>query len=130
MCTILHVKKTLTTYSDADFAGDIRNRKSPSGAVCLYLGGPLAWLSRRQRSVALSTTEAEFVAASEATKEIIWLTRLLMETTELISVPNLLVDNMSAVKLIKNPVFHQRSKHIDVRYCFIRDKVNDGDLTV
>jgi hypothetical protein len=123
-------QKTLTTYSDADFAGDPKTRKSTSGVVCLHMGGPVSWLSRRQKSIALSTTEAEFMAASEASKEVIWLTRLLTEIGEMTSVPTLFVDNMSAVKLVKNPVFHKRSKHIEVRYFFIREKVNDGELTV
>lgn len=123
-------QKMLTTYSDADFAGDARTRRSTSGVVCMYMGGPISWISRRQKSVALSTTEAEFVAASEASKEAVWLMRLLNEITELSSVPRLLIDNMSAVKLVKNPVFHKRSKHIEVRHFFVREKVEEGQLTV
>jgi hypothetical protein len=78
----------------------------------------------------MSTTEAEFIAASEATKEVIWLTRLLNEITTLSAIPVLRVDNMSAVKLIQNPVFHKRSKHIDVRYNFVREKHEEGKLVV
>lgn len=123
-------QKELTAYSDADFAGDVTTRKSTSGAVCLFMGGPVSWLSRRQKSIALSTTEAEIIAASEASKEVIWLTRLFTEIAELASVPTLLVDNMSAIKLVKNPVFHKRTKHIEVRHYFIREKVDEGQLTV
>ncbi len=120
----------LTTYSDADYAGDIKTRRSTSGIVCVYMGGAISWSSQRQRSVALSTTEAEFVAASEAAKEIIWLSRLLNEITTLVAVPVLKVDNMSALKLVKNPTFHKRSKHIEVRHYFVREKYEEGLLTV
>ena len=77
-----------------------------SEVVCQYMGGPISWLTQRQKSVALSTTEAEFMAASEAAKQIIWLTRLLSEITSLVAVHMLKTDNMSAVKLVKNPTFH------------------------
>jgi hypothetical protein len=122
-------QKELTAYSYADFTGDTKTRRSTSCVVCLYMGGPISWMSRRQTSVALLTTEAEFMAASEATKEVVWLMRLLNEITELASVPTLLMDSMRAVKLVKNPIFHKRSKHIEVRY-FVRQKVEEGQLTV
>ena len=125
-----HQTGVLTTYSDADYAGDISTRRSTSGVVCQYMGGPVAWLSQRQKSVALSTTEAEFMAASEAAKEIIWLSRLLSEITTLVATPVLKIDNMSAVKLVKNPTFHKRSKHIEVRHYFVREKFDEGRLTV
>jgi len=120
----------LTTYCDADYAGDVSTRRSTSGVVCQHMGGPISWLCQRQKSVALSTTEAEFVAASEAAKEIIWLSRLFGEITHLINTPVLKVDNMSAVKLVKSPVFHKRSKHIEVRHYFVREKFNEGKLDV
>jgi Reverse transcriptase (RNA-dependent DNA polymerase) len=123
-------QRVLTAYSDADFAGDAKTRRSTSGVVCVYMGGPISWMSRRQKSVALSTTEAEFVAASEASKEVVWLMRLFNEITELVSVPKLLIDNMSTVKLVKNPIFHKRSKHIEVRHFFVREKVEEGQLIV
>jgi hypothetical protein len=123
-------QKASTTYSNADCAGDVKTRKSTSGAVCLHMGSTVSWLSCRQKSVALSTTEAKFISASEASKEVIWLKRLWTDIAELTSVPTLFVDNMSAVKRVKNPVFHQRSKHVDVRYFYIRDRTNDGELTV
>jgi len=120
----------LTTYCDADYAGDVSARRSTSGVVCQHMGGPISWLCQRQKSVALSTTEAEFVAASEAAKEIIWLSRLFGEITHLINTPVLKVDNMSAVRLMKSPVFHKRSKHIEVRHYFVREKFNEGKLDV
>lgn len=116
-------------YSDADFAGDKRDRKSTSGIVCKYANAAVIWQSKRQQSVALSTTEAEYVSAASAVKEIIWLKKLL---TEYGNKENyvLYIDNMSAIKLIKNPEFHQRSKHIDVKYHFVRDLYKNGEINV
>jgi hypothetical protein len=120
----------ITAYSDADFAGETSTRRSTTGVVCKFMGAAVTWLSQRQKCVAVSTTEAEFVAASEATKELIWLQRLLCELTNLKDIPVLYVDNLSAVKLVKNPVFHKRSKHIDVRYYFVREKYEEGLINV
>jgi hypothetical protein len=125
-----HNPGVLSAYSDADYAGDTVTRRSTSGIVCQYMGGSISWSSQKQRSVALSTTEAEYIAASEAAKDIIWLARLLGEITVLNAIPLLHIDNLSAVKLVKNPVFHRRSKHIDVRYHFVREKYEEGKLLV
>ena len=115
----------LLGYSDADFAGDVDSRKSTSGYVFKISGGPVTWSTEKQSTVSTSTTEAEYIAASTAVKELLWLVQLLkdLDESEMCSggVP-LLIDNQSAIKLIKNPVFHRRSKHIDVRYHFIREK--------
>lgn len=121
---------TLEAYSDADYASDTTTRKSVSGIVCKYSGGAICWASRRQQSVALSTTEAEFVAAAEATKEIIWLKRLFDDIAPLNTIPTLQVDNASAVRLARNPEFHQRTKHIDIKYHFVRDKFLSGEINV
>ena len=120
----------LEAYCDADFAGDLTTRKSRTGVVCLYNGTAVSWFSQRQKSVSLSTTEAELIAASEATKEVIWLKRLFGEISGMKTVPMLHVDNMSAIKLVKNPAFHKRSKHIEVRHFFIREKFEQGCLDI
>lgn len=120
----------LEAFSDADYAGDVSTRRSRTGVVCKFSGGAISWMSQKQKSVALSTTEAEYVAASEGVKDIIWLKRLFSEVTTLREVPTLLVDNASAVKLIKNPEFHKRSKHIDIKYHFIREKYGSGDISI
>jgi hypothetical protein len=122
--------QSLHGFSDADYAGDLKTRHSRTGVVCMYSGGAISWFSQKQRSVVLSTTEAEYVAASEAAKELVWLKRLFSEVTCLKDSPKLLVDNMSAVKLANNPEFHQRSKHIDVKYHFVREKCSDGTLNI
>jgi hypothetical protein len=115
-------------YSDADFAGCSETRRSTSGVVLLLADAPVIWSSKRQLSVALSTTEAEFIAASEATKEVIWVTGLLTELGHQIKTPALLIDNLSTVALIDNPLFHQRTKHIDVRYKFVREHAAAGRI--
>ena len=111
------VKSDLIGFSDSDYAGDVDTRQSTSGFVFMLHGGPVAWSSQRQSCVALSTTEAEFIAACEATKEGVWLQRLVSEVVPDWKPPfKLMCDNQSAIRLIKNPEFHQRSKHIAVRY--------------
>ena len=117
-------------YSDADYAGDRETRKSTSGILCKHASAAITWQSKRQQCVALSTTEAEFVSAASAAKEIIWLKRLFTECEIDIGNYTLFIDNMSAIKLIKNPEFHQRSKHIDVKYHFIRNLYEKGEIDV
>jgi len=84
-----------------------------------------------QRSVATSTMEAEIISASEGTKELIWLKRLLSElsrTANQDKPPALYIDNAGAVKLSKNPAYHRKSKHIEVRHFYVREKFLDGEL--
>jgi hypothetical protein len=120
----------LECYSDADFAGCNSTGRSTSGVVVCHAGGAISWLSQRQTMVTTSTTEAEFVAATEAAKEIIWLKRLFTDTGTLRQTPTLYVDNSAAVKLAQNPEFHRRTKHIDVKYFFVREKVSDGNMNI
>jgi hypothetical protein len=118
-------------FSDADYAGDVTSRKSTTGIVVKLGTAIIAWKSTRQKIVALSTTEAEYVAACQTVKELIWLKLLLSELAIFENFKATLhVDNESAIKLIKNPEFHQRSKHIDVRYHFIRDKYTMGEFNL
>ena len=114
-------------YSDSDYASDIENRRSTSGTVAQYGKCTVAWRSQQQKCVAVSTTEAEYVAASESVKDILWLKRFLKEID--ISPECLLyIDNQSAIKIIKNPEYHTRTKHIEVRFHFIREKFNDQEF--
>lgn len=118
-------------YSDSDYAGDLDTRKSTTGFVFTVNGSAITWCSRRQSSVSKSTTEAEYIAASEATSELIWLKRLLNEVVpNQFNKPTLYIDNESATKLVKNPVFHRRTKHIDVAYHFIREQHERDELAV
>jgi hypothetical protein len=122
---------TITGYTDSDLANDINDRKSTGGMAYYVNGNLVAWASQKQRVVALSSCEAEFIAATMAACQGIWLRRLLSEITKQ-QVPTiaLFVDNQSALELMKNPVFHGRSKHIDIRYHFIRECVENGEITV
>ena len=97
-----------------------------------FLGGsPVSWQSQKQRVVALSSCEAEYVAATTAACQGIWLARLIGEMLNTdVRPPRLLVDNKSAISLSKNPVFHDRSKHIEIRYHFIRECVEEGRIDI
>ncbi|CAB0037468.1 unnamed protein product [Trichogramma brassicae] len=119
--------KPLVGYSDADYANDIDTRRSTTGYAFMMSAGCVVWASRRQACVSLSTTEAEYIAASEATKEIVWLRKLLADIDcECLTPTILYIDNQSAIRLTRNPVFHRRSKHIDVRYQFINEKMKEN----
>jgi hypothetical protein len=110
----------LEVFRDPDLAGDIRTSPSTNSVLAVYAGSATAWSSQLQRSVALSATEAEFIAASEGAKELLWLKCLLGELGGKCSeVPTLYVDNSSAVKRAKNPEFHKQSKHVEVQYYFV-----------
>lgn len=113
----------IVAYSDADFAGDTSTRKSTSGSVLFFGNNIISWSSERQQSVSLSTTESEYIAASQCVKELVWLKRLLCEILDRDDIEAILyMDNQSAKRLVKNPEFHKRSKHIEIRYHFIREK--------
>ncbi|MCO5588028.1 hypothetical protein L7F22_041982 [Adiantum nelumboides] len=111
-------------------AGDVDTRKSTSGYVFTLAGGAVSWCSRLQKIVALSTTEAEYISATEASKEAIWLARLCSEFGLPDKAPMLGCDSQSAICLAKNAMFHARTKHIDVRYHFIREVLEDGLITL
>lgn len=118
----------LIGYADADWGANIDDRKSYTGYTFLYAGGPITWEARKQRTVALSTTEAEYMALSDATKEAIHLRRFLRETTGTDETVKIHCDNQGAQRLARNPVFHNRTKHIDIRYHFIREAVEKKDI--
>ena len=108
-------------------AGDIDGRQSTSGMLVFLGSAPISWLSLKQKMVALSTCEAEYVAAATAACQVVWLRRLLCELTGVEAYPPaLMVDNQPAIVLAKNPVLHDRSKHIDVKFHFLRDCVDGG----
>ena len=121
----------LVGYSDADYAACTESRKSISGVVLMLNGGPIAWLSRKQTVVATSTTDAEYVAAHDCAKEIVWTRRLLADIGCSQQEPTtLFCDNAAAQKLIDNPVYHRRTKHIDVKFHYTRDLVKNSELEV
>lgn len=124
-------KKSVQGYVDADWGNCSNDRRSYTGYVFIFNGGPVSWDSKKQRTVALSTTEAEYMGLSEVAKEAIYLRGLLselgLEEAMDITVYN---DNMSAIKLSKNPGFHGRTKHIDIRHHFVRECVERKVLSV
>lgn len=110
----------LAGYTDADMAGDLDSRKSTSGYIFTFSGGAISWQSRLQKCVSLSTTEAEYVAATEAGKEMLWLKRFLQELGIQQEEYIISCDSQSALDLSKNTMYHSRTKHIDVRYHWLR----------
>ncbi|KAD5961972.1 hypothetical protein E3N88_13445 [Mikania micrantha] len=118
----------LRGYTDADLGGCKESYKSTTGYVFSVGGTAVSWMSRLQRSVALSTTEVEYMAAAEASKELIWLKNFLEELGKKQPDSPLYCDNQSAIHLGKNPVFHGKTKHIQLRYHFIRGLISDGTL--
>lgn len=123
---------TLTGYTDADWASDIDKRRSCTGYVYKMCGAAISWASKRQPTVALSSTEAEYMALSSSIQEAIWLRMFGRDLDpDLKRRPiEIQCDNQSALTLAANDCFRARSKHIDVRHHYIRDKILDKSVTL
>ncbi|WVZ52600.1 hypothetical protein U9M48_003645 [Paspalum notatum var. saurae] len=122
------VKRIFGGFSDADHAGCRIDRKSTFG-TCQLLGTSLvSWSSRKQASVSLSTTEAEYIAAASCCSQLLWMKATLSDFGLRFGKIPLLVDSTSAISVAKNPVLHSRTKHIDVRFHFLRDHYEKGDI--
>ncbi|RVW34206.1 Retrovirus-related Pol polyprotein from transposon TNT 1-94 [Vitis vinifera] len=119
-------KPIFVGYTDSDMTGDVDNRRSTSGYLMTFSGGAVSWQSRLQKCVALSTTEAEYIAAAEACKELLWMKCFMQELGFKQQRYVVYCDNQSAIHLSKNSTYHARSKHIDVRYHSMRDALNDN----
>jgi hypothetical protein len=119
-------------YCDADWAGDKANRKSTTGSILKVVGCPIAWASKQQSVVALSTMEAEYIAASVGTQDCLWISQLLTEVGLIEQNTSTIFhcDNQSAIASMKHHVTRTRSKHIDIKYHFIRDCVQNGKVNV
>ena len=120
----------LVGYFDSSYADDTSDRHSTCGYVFYFLGGPISWRSKKQDILALSSTEAEFVAATEAAKESQWITAFLREIGFPLQSTILLGDNKGANSLTLNPMYHSRTKHIDVRYRYITELSEAGIIRV
>ena len=122
----------LSGYCDADWAGDLDSRRSTTGYAFVLGKGIVSWSSKRQSVVALSTAEAEYMAATHAVKEAIWLRELLKNLLPTYGDEKAPVeissDNQGCIAMSKNPAFHSRSKHIHIRYHFIREKVEANEI--
>ena len=122
---------TLNGYVDADWGGDTETRRSTSGYIFQVAGCTISWRSKRQAIVALPSTEAEYIAMSFATKEAIWLKRLLESLkVEQPKPTKLFEDNQGAIILSKNPSNHSRTKHIDLNCHVIREVIHRKQIDV
>jgi ribonuclease HI len=118
-------------FVDSDHLGDPDTLKSTSGYVFLMNGVAVSWASKLQRDVSLSSMEAEYYAICNAAKELVWLSSLLSELRLMIAQPiEVLSDSQSAEKFCKNPVYHERSKHIRAKWYFVRDMLKAGDFSL
>ncbi|KAJ9699043.1 hypothetical protein PVL29_007895 [Vitis rotundifolia] len=126
-----HSSLALHAYTDADYAGNKDNYSSTSAYV-IFLGPNLiSWSSKKQSTIARSTTEAEYRAIASTTAEVNWLTHLLQELGIVLPVvPTVFCDNVGATYVCVNPVFHSRMKHIAIDFHFVRDQITNNQLRV
>ena len=123
------VELELFGYTDADWAGSADDRRSTSGFMFSLGSAAITWSSKKQPTVSLSSTEAEYRGAAVAACEVAWLEMLLHDLRLQVHRPVVIYcDNLSSIQLARNPVFHARTKHIEVHYHFIRDRVLAGDI--
>lgn len=117
-------------FVDADWGNCIVDRKSYTGYAFIMSGAAVSWESRKQPTVALSSTEAEYMALSDATKEALYMRRMLNDFGKRLGAVPLRNDNIGAQKLVSNPMFHSRTKHIDIRHHSVRDAKEKGMISV
>uniref|UniRef100_A0A0A1WIR6 Retrovirus-related Pol polyprotein from transposon TNT 1-94 n=1 Tax=Zeugodacus cucurbitae TaxID=28588 RepID=A0A0A1WIR6_ZEUCU len=130
----LHYKwtgKAVKCYVDADWGSDASDRKSYTGSAFIAAGSVFSWKSKKQSVVALSSTEAEYIALSTAAKEAAYIRKLLTEMGFLVNGPTVInSDNQGAMHLVKHPVYHSRSKHIDLKYHHVRDMYKNNEINL
>ena len=116
-------------YSDADWASDSEDRRSTSGNVFVMSGGAISWTSKKQPTVALSTSESEYIALCFATQEAVWLRQLMKDLQmDCNTATTIHEDNQGTIAMSRNPVLHKRTKHINIKYHFVREKTQDGTI--
>jgi len=121
---------TTIGYCDGDH-GSGEDGKSIMGYVFLFKGSAISWQAKKQNTVSLSSTEAEYGALTQASKEVLWLQKLFKDLKREEYAPQILYsDNQGAIALANNPQFHARTKHIDIQVHFIRQCVNDGPIAL
>ena len=121
----------LTAFTDSDWASNPVDRRSTTGFLIFLGNNLLTWASKKQPTVSRSSTEAKYRALAVGAAELAWIRMLLRDLGIFVSyAPVLWSDNTSAISLASNPVFHARTKHIEIDYHFVREKVVRGDLSV
>ena len=125
-----NTSNSIVGYVDSDYAGDLDKRRSLTGYIFTLSGSAISWKATLQSTIALSTTEAEYMAATEAVKEAIWLRGLVGSLGLKQEITVVHCDSQSAIYLTKNQMYHERTKHIDVRYHFLREIISQGDIAV
>jgi hypothetical protein len=112
----------LTSYSDADWANCVDERKSTSGGAFFLSNSLVAWLSKKQGSISLSTTEADYIAATTCCTQVLWMIQTLADLEVKYTAPiPIHCDNTSAISVSKNPFLHSKTKHIPIKYHFLRE---------
>lgn len=127
---VVSMNDNITGYVDSDYAVDLDKRHSLTGYIFTLYGKVISWRSNLQSVVALSSTEAEYIALSKAVKEVIWLKRGISEMMNEGCDVKIYCDSQSAIALSKNPTFHDSTKHIDVKFHFIRGVVQEGEVKI
>jgi len=125
-------EKSVKAYADASWASDKDTGRSVTGYVVTINNSSISWKSQRQSTVAMSSTEAEYMALFAVVQEVIWLKRLLSEVSSEYLKENIIVyqDNKSTILLASNPTQHSRTKHINTKYHFVRDQVSNGEVKI
>jgi hypothetical protein len=114
-------------FSDSDWASDPNSRCSTTGYIFQINGGTIAWATQKQRTIALSSTEAEYMALAECSKHAIWSIQLLQNLKIKLDLPiTIYDDSKGACDIAKNNVFHKKTKHIEIKYHFTCEKIQDG----
>jgi len=119
---------TVRGYVDSNFVGDLEKRKSTTGYMFTIVGGAVSWVSKLQTIVTLCTTEAEYMATTQACKKAIWMRKLMEELGHKQKKIPLYCDNQCALHIERNSMFHSRTKHIDVQYHFVCEVVKDESV--
>ena len=119
----------IQAFTDEDWAESVDDRKSTSGAT-FYLGGCLvSWLRKKQTSISLSTAEAEYIAAASCCTQVLWMKKILQDLQVQFSEPiPIFCDNTSAISISKNPIMHSKTKHIPIKYHFVREQVAEKNI--
>lgn len=124
-------RQELRGYADADWAGNVKDRKSNSGYLFQLGGGPISWCARKQSCVALSSTEAEYISLAESCRELLWLKKLLKDFGEPVQEPvQIFEDNQSCIKMLEQNAGLKRSKHVDTKYHFVKDLAENDNVNV